>query len=395
MRALAWAAVLLVAAPAAAQPLRLRADALADTRSPVGLLVLDADGELEDDGLSAEALVWLGAETGGVDERGALHADGDALVIAVRARTRGGRAEARIGRVVVTAGALRPMHLDGVAGRVRLPRRVDVEAFAGIPVAFAGAAAWDWAVGGRIGRRLGDWGGAGVAVIERREAGRLAVREVGLDAGGMLGRHDLAARVALDTLDEGAPAIALADASFATRRGAVRAEVYARARAPSHLLPATSLFTVLGDVPSRQGGLRATWRAAPRLDLTADVGARIVDGAVGEELAARATLRLDDRGRGAIACELHRTEAMEAGWTGARATARVPIADGWTASTELELVLPDDAGDRGALWPWALGAVAWRRGAWDAAAGVEASASPEHRSRVDVLLRVGRAWGMM
>ena len=221
------------------------------------------------------------------------------------------------------------------------------------------------------------------------------MREVGLDAGSLLGRHDVAARLALDTLDEGAPAIALADGAFATRRGAVRGEVFARYRSLSHLLPATSLFTVLGDVPSQQGGLRASWRAAPRLDLSGELGARRVDGTIGEELAARATLRLDARGRGAITCELHRTGVADASWTGARATARVPFADAWTVSAEVELVRPDDGGDRGTLWPWALGAVAWRHGAWDAAAGLEASASPEHRSRVDVLLRVGRAWGMM
>ena len=32
-------------------------------------------------------------------------------------------------------------------------------------------------------------------------------------------------------------------------------------------------------------------------------------------------------------------------------------------------------------WPWALGAIAWKRGRWDAAIAVEASASAEYRQR--------------
>ena len=384
-------ALVLVAAPAAAEPLRLRADALATTRSPVGLLSLDADADLED-WLSAEALVWVGAEAGASDERGEPRAAGDALVIALRARSRGGRFQGRLGRIVVTGGALRPLHLDGVAGRVRLPRRVDVEAFAGVPVAFGGFTAWDWAAGGRVGRRLGDWGGVGVAFLERREAGRLAVREVGVDAGGLVGRHDLAGKLALDTIDAGLPAVALAEVSAATRRGRLRGEVYATYRSPSHLIPATSLFSVLGDVASQQAGLRTTWRAAPRLDVVGDLAARSYDGALGEELTVRATLRLDERGRGALTCELHRTGAELTAWTGVRASARVPLARTWTAATELELVVPDDS-SRGEVWPWALASLTWRRGAWDAAAGVEASASAEDRHRVDGLFRLGRAWG--
>ena len=50
---------------AAADPLRLRADALATTASPAGLLVLEADGTLRP-GMSAEAVVWIaGARTPG------------------------------------------------------------------------------------------------------------------------------------------------------------------------------------------------------------------------------------------------------------------------------------------------------------------------------------------
>ena len=46
----------------------------------------------------------------------------------------------------------------------------------------------------------------------------------------------------------------------------------------SHLLPATSLFTVLGDLAALRVATTWTWHAAPRLDVSADVGVRRSDG---------------------------------------------------------------------------------------------------------------------
>jgi hypothetical protein len=395
-RAAALALVLAAAvSTASAEPLRLRGDALAGTPSPVGLLVLDGEGDVGD-WLSAEGLVWLGAGAGTGDRMDpSSDTTGDALVIALRARGAGGRAEGRLGRFVVATGALRPLHLDGAAGRVRLPRRIDIEAFAGMPVAADGVErTWDWAAGGRVARRIGDWGGTGLAFLERRDAGRLAVRELGLDAGLALGRNDVSAKLALDLIDGGTPAPALAEWSAATRRGALRGELVATYRSPSHLVPATSLFSVLGDVPSTYGGGRATWRAAPRLDLAADAGVRVIDGDGAEQITGRATLRLDDRGRGAITGELRRSggDGMDGAWTGARLATRVPLLSTWTLSSELELVVPDEGGDRGDVWPWAMVAASWTRGAWDAAVAVEASATAQERRRVDALCRIGRRW---
>jgi len=56
-------------------------------------------------------------------------------------------------------------------------------------------------------------------------------------------------------------------------------------------------------------------------------------------------------------------------------------------------VRPDEARGRGMLWPWGLAAINWDRGAWQAAVAVEASASPQYRSRVDALLQLSRRWG--
>jgi hypothetical protein len=378
-------ALALIAGTAHADPLRLRADALSSTRSPAGLLVLEAEG-MPRAGWSAEALVWM-AGSRELDDT----ASGDVLVIAVRGRTASGRASGQVGRFVSTLGALRTTHVDGAGARVRLPKRFDVEAVAGVPVlpGLATARSWDWYVAGRASRRLGEWGSAGLAYGQRRDAGQLASEELGADAGFVLGkRSDLGVRVAYDLAHGGLAEVA---ATTSYRRKSVRADAYAIHRDASHLLPATSLFSVIGDVPSQRGGLLVTWRAAPRLDLIADAGARYVD-MLGPELVGRARLRLDDRGTSLLSGEIRRSGVGDDEWTGLRGAARIALPRSLVASTELELVIPDMDRGRGRVWPWALGALAWERGAWQAAIAIEASSSPEYTSRVDVLGQLARRW---
>jgi len=373
---------------AGADPLRLRADALATTASPAGLLVLDGSAAAEP-GLSAEAVVWV-AGNAALDGG----SRGDVLVIALDAHSRDGTRAARLGRFVAVMGALRPVHVDGGSLRLRLPQRFDVELAAGVPVlpGLATSRSWDWLVGGRVARRFGDWGSAGIAYQQRRDDGQLATEELGVDAGAALGRRDdIGARLAYDLVNPGIAEIGLT----ASHRGKTwRTEVYARHLAASHLLPATSLFSVLGDVPAQRAGAVVTWTAAPRLDLTADAGARRVDTDIDVELALRARLKLDARGAGALSAELRRSGSGMDAWTGARCAGRLALPHALAVSTELELVRPDEARGRGTLWPWALAAINWDRGDWQSAVAVEASASPEYRSRVDALFQLSRRWGM-
>jgi hypothetical protein len=387
-RALAIAA-LAISQRAGADPLQLRADALATTASPAGLLTISADGAAGP-GLSAEAVVWTG---GGAASAPSDDVRGDVLVIALRARTADGRFSGRIGRFVETLGALRPLHVDGAAGRARLPLGFDVEAYAGIPVVprLATARTWDWAAGGRVAYRVGDYGSVGVAYAQQRDDGRLAHEELGLDAGAALGaRSDLGAKLAYDLANPGIAEIAV---TASHRRKALRVELYASHRAASHLLPATSLFSVLGDVPAERAGTVATWRAAPRLDLVVDLGARRVDRDVAPEAVARARLRLDDRGASVLTGELRRDGVADDAWTGARGAARIVLPRALFAATELELVIPDHDRGLGAVWPWGLVALGWDNGTWQAAVAVEASASPQDRRRVDLLGQLGRRWG--
>lgn len=381
--------LVLVAAPAAADPVRLRADALATSASPAGLLVLDADNQLRE-GLSAEAVVWVaGARTPGED------AGGDVLVIALKGQTRDGKIGGRLGRFVATLGAIQPVHIDGAAARVRLPARFDVEAVVGSPVPPTVAnlsRSFDWMAGGRVARRLGDMGAVGLAYAQRRDNGQLAFEELAVDTGAGLGpKADVGARAAYDLANDG---LAEVSASASYRLSKLRTEIYGRHRSASHLLPANSLFSVLGDVPSQRAGAVLTWKAAPRLDVIGDVAGRRIDDDYGEELRCQARLRLDARGKSMVSAELRRTGGGEFGWTGARAAGRIAVTKEVAVSSELELVIPDEDTGRGAVWPWGLVAASWERGAWQAAVAVEASSSADYRYRVDGLVQLARRWSV-
>jgi hypothetical protein len=373
---------LCVATPAAADPYRLRGDVFAATTPPAGLIMLQADGQ-RGSWLDAQAMVWAGA-----DEN-----VGDVLVIAVHARDPENRGDVRVGRFLVATGAIRPVHLDGIDATARAPWGTSVQAFAGVPVLprFAGRD-FDWLVGTRAAQTYRERGVVGLSYLHRRDAGRLADEEIGVDFAAVPHeRIDVAARLAYDLVY---PGISDAHLSAALRRRGWRVDLYGRQRSPSRMLPATSLFSALGDVPSREIGAVVLWRAAPRLDVSGSLAGSAVDGHVREDASVRATLRLDDRGAGAVAVEARRRGGIDAGWTGLRVTGRYPFNRTLASSAEIELVIPDDSRGRGALWPWALLAVTWQpRDRWEGAVAVEASASPEHALSVSGLLRLTRRWG--
>ncbi len=384
--------VVCTTAHAAADPIQLRADALATTAAPAGLVTVSADGDAGS-GVSAEAVVWTGGGT--VSSAGAVGdaSHSDILVMVLRAHTADGRASGRIGRFVESLGALRPVQVDGAAGRVSLPQGMDVELFGGVPVVpgLTTARTWDWIAGGRVSRRIGDMGSVGLAYAEQRADGELVTEELAVDAGASLGkRDDVGAKLAYDLAN---PGVAEASLTASHRFGVLRVELYSSYRAASHLLPATSLFSVLGDVPAERVGTTLTWRAAPRLDVSGDLGVRHADGSTAPEAVVRAKLRLDARGASALSAELRRDGVGDDEWTGARGVARIALPRSLLISTELELVIPDHDHGLGAVWPWALVAFGWDNGTWHTALAGEADASPQDRRRVDVLVQLGRRWG--
>ncbi len=389
-RFVAWLIVIAITTRvvyARADPLRLRADALAETQGtspPAGLIVLQGQDTVRS-WVGVEGLVWAGARPG------APGATGDVLALTVRVREPHGYAEARAGRFVLATGAVRPVQIDGAHVIARAPWGSTVEAFGGLPVVprFR-TRSYDWVVGGRIAQTVSRNATLGVSYVQRREDGEISNEEVGVDLAAAPSRWlDLAAFGAYDVTS---PGLAEARASAAARTGDWRVEVFASQLSPGRLLPATSLFSVLGDLPSLTAGTTVRWRAAPRLDVLGSVAAQDVAAGPGGNGWLRTTLRLDDRGDASVGLEVRRVAVPGAEWTGVRAVGVLPLGNGFRYSSEIEIVVPDDPAGRGVAWPWGLSALSWRSaGGWEVAGALEASSSPLHRYEADALVRLSYA----
>ena len=377
---LALIAVLVVPAGAAAEPLRLRGDAYAKTASPVGLVVLHGADRLHP-GVDAETVTWLGFTDSPAPA-------GDVLTLSVRFRDLRSGSELRAGRMIVSMGAVRPLQIDGARALGRVFGGTTVEAFGGFPVARRfDYATFDWATGGRIGQAVGDVLAVGASYLQRRSDGRPADEEAGADV--MLTPRPWLSAVGRAAVDLTSYGLTDALASIGAHDRDMRAELFTTHRSPGRMLPSTSLFSVLGDFASTNVGATGRWRAFPRLELVATGSAQVQAADVGGQGLGRITLSLDDAWDGAIGVEGRRVEVGHARWTGARFVGSVPVTPRVRVSTELELVVPDRPRGRPWLWPWALGAVAYRLGkAWDVAAGIEASSGPEQRATLAALTRV-------
>jgi hypothetical protein len=375
------------ASRAGADPLRLRADALAETQgtsSPTGIVVLQGEDAMRP-WIEAEALVWTG------DRGGAGSAAGDVMVLTVRLREPHGYVTARAGRFVLATGAVHQVQIDGAHVVGRAPWGSTVETFGGLPVVPRfGARSFDWLAGGRVAQTVGSALALGVSYVQRREDGEISNEEVGVDvAMAPVPWLDVAAFGAYDLTS---PGLAEGRASAALRWGDWRLELFGSQLSPGRLLPATSLFSVLGDLPSHTVGATARWRAAPRLDLLASGAGQDVSGGLGGNGWLRANLRLDDEGDGSLGLEVRRVDVPGAQWTGVRAIAAVPLGKGLRYSTELEIVAADHPDGRGVAWPWGLSGLSWRSDhGWELAGALEASATPQHRYETDVLVRLSCA----
>lgn len=364
------------------QTYRLRADAYASAGAvPTGLVFLQGEAR-KPSIFDSEAAVWVGSgET-----------SADVLVMAIRARDPLGRAEARLGRMMISMGAIRPIHLDGADAMMRTPWGTSIEVFGGLPVTFAAAPRdYTWTIGGRAAQRIGQKATIGFSYFQARAEGKKSFEEIGFDGAASFGRFfDGAFTTSIDLLR-----IGLADTriSIATRFDPVRIELFAVRRSPSRLLPATSLFSALGDVPSDRAGGSVFWRAAPRLDVRGEGAFESLGNALGGQFFLRTALRLDDNGNGVLGLEVRRQGAPTAAWTGVRGTARLPINPLLSASTEIELVWPDDPKDRGNVWPWGLVALRYAPAPfWEMSGAIEANASPTNTAAMRALVRLSHTW---
>lgn len=375
-----------------AQPLRLRADAVGESRAPAGLVVLQGEDAVRP-WLAVEGLVWTGARANPIgDPRGALvDPTGDVLSLQVKLRHPKGWGEVRAGRFVLSTGGLLPVQLDGGSALARLPFGMNLEMFGGAPtVPRFKTVPFDWLIGGRVSQSVGPSLTGGVAYQQRRSHADVANEELGADLNAALGRWgELGGRATYDLVSLG---IADARATVSVRTKALRFEAFGSHRVPGRLLPATSLFSVLGDFPSEMLGGTVRWQAAPRLDVLGSGAGQFIGGtSFGYNAWVRAVLRTDDAGAGSVGLEVRRQDVSTAQWTGVRATGVQPFLKVLRVAAEVELVFADHPQGRGDVWPWGLLALGWRPGhGWEAAAGVEASASPERKYSVDALVRLSK-----
>lgn len=376
-------AALFYARAAEADPYRLRADVYAFGSAPVpaGLVVLSGQHRATS-WVSAEALVWMGSG----------EATGDVLTANVRLRDPEGRGEVRLGRMLTWAGAVRPLPMDGASVLGRIPGGPTLQVFGGVPVEPQfGARAYDWAVGSHLSQTLGGVGSVGISYLQRRTEGNMAFQEIGFDAAlSPFKWVDSAASLALDLLRA---SVNNARMSVAIRTGPARFEFFGIRRTPAHLLPATSLFAALGDVATAQAGLTLAVKAFPRLDVWGTSAFESIAGDLGGSQSLNATLRLDDRGDGAVGLELRRQWAPDSGWTAARGMLRLPLVERLRFATELEAAVPDSPDGRGDVWPWGLVALSYAPvPRLDVTAGVEASASPSYKSSITAIARASMTW---
>jgi hypothetical protein len=379
-----WVGAMLVwlsVSPAHADALRMRADAFADARAPAGLVALQGE-DRRYPWLDAEAYVWAGARADVV---------GDVLVLAIRLREPHGFGEIRGGRFLFATGAIRPIQIDGLSALARTPSGLTAEAVSGVPVVprFGWRAA-DWLAGGRLAQRIGSRLTVGASYVRQNAKEGIANEEVGADLASVPFEWlDVAATGSYDTVSTG---IAEARASAAARFTDWRLELFGTHRSPSRLLPATSLFSVLGDFPSQIVGTTVRWNAAPRLDLLATGAGQDLGGEFGGYGSLRGTLRLDDRGDGSLGLEVQRHDVAAVHWSGVRFVGAQRLSDHFRASSELELARTSDDGRGASIWPWGLVALTWSSGnGWEAAAATEAGSTPKYRFEITGLVRLSYA----
>lgn len=380
--------VLLAVRKAHAQPLALSVEGWGQTYRPAALTNLEARAH-EYPWLTAEAQVWTGQvprEDGFV---------GDVVVLAAHLREPTGHADARVGRFVLSTGAVRPLHLDGASARVQNGWGTALELFGGVPVTprFA-SRAYDWLVGTRLSQRVAGWATLGASYVERRDRGAEVDEEVGADLVVYPYRRvDVSGRFSYDLVSQGLSEIqATASLGDAERR----VQVFTSLRNASLIIPATSLFSVLSEAVSVQAGASARYRLAPRLRVGGVLAYRGVDDAHGLRMRADATLWLDDEGDSAVEGAITRDGVEGQRWTGWRALVYRDVIERLRVMMEVELVRADRELQGSQLWPW--GRVSSRYSfpkSFELSMGAEGSASPQFFRLFQALVRLAYVGGAL
>ena len=381
--AFACALLWLASARATAQPgpfVPVASDLLLQGRPAEGLLILRS-GYQNSPLIDADTLVFVGA-----NERNPY---GDVLTVSVGVREPHGWGSARLGRFLLSTGAVRPVHMDGVTLHARTPFDTHLELFGGAPVVRElGARAFDWLAGGRLSQRvLEERVGVGVSYLQRRDAGELAQHEVGADLS-LRPVHWLAvsALASWDMLSAGLAEGRINAVAYASRG---QVELHASRRVASRLLPATSLFSVISRAPSSELGASARYRLFPRLALIPFGALEGLDSHWGYRATLRTVLNLTAAEGGRLSLEASRRKLAREGYSAGLVQLELPSVASVVAHASFELVASDHPDGRGAVWPWArVGASYPLASAWLLSGALGWRASPEYKSDLYALVRL-------
>jgi hypothetical protein len=352
-------------------------------RPAEGLLVLQS-GLSNSQWVQADALVFLAGSLNDVS--------GDALVASLAIREPHGYGHARLGRFIMSTGAVRPVQIDGLSLLARAPIGSSLELFAGAPVVPEfGPRAFDWLLGARVGQQLVEQRATlGVSYVHRRDAGQVADDELGADLAWQT--FDWLSLTALGAWDLTARGLAEARFAAIAHDDRDQLEIYFAQRVPSRLLPATSLFSVIGRAASRQAGAAASIRAFPRLELGSNAELTGLDDLLGYSIGLRSTLYFSDADSGRLSLEGTRRELGREGLTGGALQLWLPITIALRGHASFELVAVDEPEQRGHLWPWLrVGASYLLDPHWTVAAAVGVKGTPQYRYESYGLFRVGYA----
>ncbi len=394
LAAAAVIALLVSSTKAAAQPHSLGAELWGQLEPNVGLIVLEGSTR-KYPYVEAEGLIWAGAGTpqfGLRDNQMTV----EALVLNIKVRDPKGISDTRLGRFILSTGAVRAMHVDGGHAILRAPSKTNFEIFGGVPVEgdIEGRRS-DWVAGGRISQGLGKIGVIGGSYYNRYNAGQRSDEEVGVDFS-LRPAHwlDMAAKFSWEIVNPGLAEV-LATISSQTKNRRFRGEAFASKRSPTRFLQQTSLFTVLGDPGTLRTGANLFVRAAPRLDFWLEGAANEAQNRWGWSGYFRSVLRTDDEGNGSILGEIRRQAIPSvSNWTGLRIAAVIPVYESHDDTVglmpEVEVVIPDErSAETGKVWPWGRLALRYKNiKGWTVAAAAEASSNQNVRVDVRALARV-------
>ncbi|HEX4462971.1 MAG TPA: hypothetical protein VIA18_33590 [Polyangia bacterium] len=192
------------------------------------------------------------------------------------------RLELRLGRQLVFGGAARALPLDGASATVRLPRRIAVNVYGGVPVTPRfGVHQGDFVSGGRLSFRPSVDSEIGASFIEMLKDGLQARQDLGVDA-----RYHPTAPALRSLTLTGYALVSLIElrlvegdvaATWQALRTPLQLGLDYRRTSPDLFLPRSSILSVFSQETHDEAGGNLYWRPVSRVRVEGDWHA-VVDG---------------------------------------------------------------------------------------------------------------------